>query len=459
MDFLNRRAELAALESAWQRAAQGAPQLVLVWGRRRVGKTYLLSHFARPRRALFFGATAQAQGVELERFYEAARRDLGERVADLAGGGFASWEAAFKFLAAIAADEPLAVVIDEFPYLTESTPGFASIVQVVWDHLKRGTKLLLLLTGSAVSVVERVLGEHGALRGRPTLSLRLEPLAAAEARVFLPKLSSSDYFEAYAACGGYPLHLRAWDSSQSVEHNLFHLAYSPGGILLEDAASMLAEELSGTGGHARILAAVGRGSSKHGEIASKAGQRIEQPLETLLRAGLLQRSLAVGAPKGAHPVYELSDPYLAFWFACLFANQSEIEGGQGRAVLRRTRPLIQRQLGLVFEQTARAHARKLSETGVWPQDLIIGRYWTTTGQPLEIDVLGLSGKSAMLVGEARWQGKPLDLRDLRELESKAARLPKLASKPIYAFWSRAGVTSAAKSQGALGFKLSEMLEL
>jgi AAA+ ATPase superfamily predicted ATPase len=454
--LLNRTRELARLEQSWKRAGAGSPELVLVWGRRRVGKTFLLSHFVRGRRAVYFGATAQAEAVELGRLHEAVRQGLGERAADLAGGGFTSWEAALKYLAALARDEPLALVLDEVPYLMQSTPGFASIVQVVWDHLA-DTRLMLVLTGSAVSVIEGIIGEGGALRGRPTVALRLEPLDPVDARVFLPRLSASDYLDAYAACGGYPLHLKAWDASESAEQNLKRMAFSAGGVLLDDASSMLAEELSGSAGYARILAAVGRGSGKHSEISSQAGQRIDQPLETLLRGGFLRRSNPVGAPKAAKPIYELADPYLAFWFSCLFAARSEIEGGQGPAVWRRIQPAWRRHLGAVFEELARDHARRLSAMGVLPPDLLIGRWWAATGEPCEVDVLGLRGAEVALIGEARLQDKPLDVADLHALKSKTSRVPRLAQAPVFAMWSRAGVSAAAKRAGAQGYELSEML--
>ena len=84
----------------------------MLWGRRRVGKTFLLSHFVRDKRAVFFGATQQAEAVELRRLAEAVRRDLGSHVADLAGGGFANWEAALRFFVALAADQPLIALLD-----------------------------------------------------------------------------------------------------------------------------------------------------------------------------------------------------------------------------------------------------------------------------------------------------------------------------------------------------------
>jgi len=220
---------------------------------------------------------------------------------------------------------------------------------------------------------------------------------------------------------------------------------------------MLAEELSGSSGFARILAAVGRGSGKYSEIASQAGQRVEQPLDSLVRSGFLRRALPVGAPKAARPIYEIPDPYLAFWFSCLFAGRGEIEGGQGKALMRRIRPLWQRHLGAVFEELARSHARRLSDRGTLPRELLIGRWWAVTGEPCEIDVLGLLGSETALVGEARLQDKPLDISDLTTLLAKTPRLPKLRKDATFAFWSRSGITPALKRQGARGFKLTEML--
>jgi AAA+ ATPase superfamily predicted ATPase len=454
--FLDRRSEFSELEAAWARARRGSPQLAVLWGRRRVGKTYLLSHFARRHRAVFFGATQQAERVELGRLAEAVRRDLGDAIADLTGGGFSSWEAALRVFVAMAAKGPLAVVIDEAPYLMRSTPGFASIVQVVWDHLPPGSHLLLVLTGSAIGVIEELIAT-GALRGRPTLQRRLEPLDPVAAREFLPKLSPSDFLEAYAACGGYPLHLRAWDSEAPVDVNLLRLAFTAGGLLMQDAESILSEELSGTLGHSRILAAVGRGRTKYGEIANEAGQRVELPLETLVRAGFLRKTLPVGAPKGAHATYEIGDPYLSFWFTCVYANTVEIESGQGGAVLRRMRTLWQRHLGSVFEELARDHARRLVSEGRLPKEMVIGRWWTVHGTPCEVDVLGLEGNRSVLVGEARWQKDPLDMLALEELRRKVASVPRPAEDPTLALWSRAGVSPSVKRAGALGFSLREML--
>jgi AAA+ ATPase superfamily predicted ATPase len=457
--LLDRKGEMAELVAAWREAERGRPQLVVLWGRRRVGKTFLLSHFSRGKRCVFYGATEQAEAVELARLHDAVRRDLGDRAAELAAGGFSSWEAALRYFAATAKDDPLMVILDEAPYLTRSTPGFGSIVQVVWDHIRKGSRLCLVLTGSAIGTMEDLLGAGGPLRGRPTLARRLEPLDPIAARVFLPKLQPADYLQAYAACGGYPLHLLAWRPGQSVERNLQRLAFESGGLLLQDARSMLDEELSAGPGYARILAAVGRGHTRYGEIANEAGQRIEAPIDLLVRAGFLDKRLPVGAPKASRPSYAISDPYISFWFSSLYPYATEIEADQGPAVQKLVVPRWQRHMGEVFEALARVHAAHLVQTGDLPRDVVVGRWWSASGPQCEVDVLGLRGNRTLLLGEARWQTGKLGTRDLHMLERKLALVPQPVERPVFGFWSREGADSALKKQPhVLTFDLREMIE-
>jgi hypothetical protein len=454
---VNRGAELARLEAAWQRARSGRPQLVVVWGRRRVGKTFLLAHFVRGKRSVFYGATEQAERIELARLAEAIREQLGERTFDLVGGAFASWEAALRALAALAAEEPLVVVLDEVPYLTRSTKGFASIVQMVWDHAMPGTRLMLVLTGSAIGTIEGMLGPGGALRQRATELMRIDPLDPVQARAFLPRLDPISYFEAYAACGGYPLHLLSWDPMAGTERNLLRLAGTSGGVLLEDAAGILREELPDAVGYSRILAAIGRGRTRVADIAAEAGQRVEHPLSVLVGSGFVRRSVPIGAPVKARPIYEIADPYLAFWFGVVYPDLPQIEAGQGRAALRRNAQRWQRHLGWVFEEAARAHAARLVARGDLPEDLVVGRWWATSGEPCEVDVLGLRGPRTALLGEARWQAKPLGRRELRELMAKTGRVPEPVEEPIYALWGRGGVERSVRAVGALGFGLEDVI--
>ena len=399
--LLGRQGERAAVEDALVRAERGEPQLVVVTGRRRIGKTFLLSHVAAGHRSVFFAATQQSERVELDRFAAALRRSLGEDVLELAGGSLASWEAALRLVSALGRAQPLTVVLDEVGYLLRSTPGLASVLQAWWDHLPRPSQVSLVLTGSAVSTVEQLLGAGAPLLGRPTHVLRMRPVPLADAPAFLPGADAETVVHAYAAGGGYPLHLTAWDPGAPVEENLVRLAGTAGGLLLEDAPGIVREEVPDAPGYTRILAAVAAGRTRTGQIADLAGQRVEHPLGVLLDAGLLRREVPLGAPAavslGGRARWAVDDPYLRWYYRVLLPARGLVEGGQGRAVLRRAAGAWADQLGAVFEEGARQHAARLVEEGALPP-CVLGRWWAERGEPTEVDVLGLDGAAHRRAG-------------------------------------------------------------
>lgn len=456
--LLDRSRELERLTTAWRAAAHG-PQFVAVEGRRRVGKTFLLGHFAAGRRGLFFGATRQSETVELQRLYETVQRDMGPQVAALTGGGFQSWSAAFRFFFAIAAKQPTVVVLDEIPYLTGSTPGFASVLQYEWDHRPRDTRLLLITSGSAISTMTALFGPRGPLRGRPTEMLQIEPLSAYEARAFLPKLAPDKFIEAYAACGGYPLHLGKWDPRRSTDANLLALAFSAGGLLLDDARGMIQEELAATSTHALVMSEIGRGRSTFSEISSALmGKKIAYSLNLLDRAGFIRKAVPLAAPKGARGHYEIGDAYLSFWYRVLASDATLVEAGQGAAVLTRRREEWKKHVRWVFEEAARDHARRLVASGELPKDMLLGRWWRhDRGLNVEIDVLGIQGHRTSLIGGARWSARPLPLGALTEMERMAAHVPSPAERITYALWTRSGVDPAIPHRDARAFTIADML--
>jgi AAA+ ATPase superfamily predicted ATPase len=434
--LIGRNHELADLERAWQQARSGVPQLAVVWGRRRVGKTFLLTHFAAGKRAVYFTATRQDSAErQLFRLTERMREQLGSEVDDLLAGPFRGWEAAFRFLIRLAETDPLLVVIDEAPRLLSSQQDFADLVSAVWENRIRDQRLMLVLTGSAVSVMERMLGAQGGLHRRAALECRLDPFSVREARSFLPSIPAADFITAYSACGGYPLHLDRWDESSSVHDNLRRLAYEPAGILVRDAMDILSEDLDWRGGYERVLAAIGYGARRRSRIAGRAQQRIDYTLDRLWRSGYVRRVVPVGHAT-ADPLYEIADTYLAFWFGVLRDDVDLIEGGQGDAVQRRTEQRLEQHIGRVFESACREHAARLVRDGELPPEMIIGRWWRD--EIAEVDVLGMIGDRTALLGECRWQAGPLTNRDLIDLQRKIAYIPDPGDDLTLMFWSRSG---------------------
>lgn len=455
MRIIGRRSEQKELAAAWARAEQGEPQLCVIWGRRRVGKTYLLTHFAARKRAVYFTATRQdSDDRQLRRFAEHLREQLTE-LRDLAPETFPDWEAALRFVIQLSEDKPLLVVLDEVPRLAAARSDIADLLSAVWENRVRDQKLMLVLSGSAVAIMEEMLGPHGGLHRRATLERRMDPFPLVDARDFLPELPPDQLVEAFAACGGYPLHLRRWDSGLSLAENLRELAFSPGGLLLRDAPDIMSEDLDWRGGYERVLMAMSGGPRRRSRIASRAQQRIDYTLDRLRKAGYVRVVRSLGEAGATDPLYEIADDYLAMWFALLRDDADLIEGGQGDAIQRRTAGRWQTHVARVFENECRAHARRLVAAGVLPPETVVGRWWLD--EKAEIDVLGLIGEEPVLIGECRWQAKEVTERDLAELQRKAALLPASANSK-FALWARGGPTEAlARHPDVLVFGPAEVV--
>lgn len=435
----DRESELIELQAAWTRVVDGTPELVILSGHRRVGKTYLVTHFLQslpPEQVVYYFATQQAEHVELRRFSEALQPVM-QPAPLISTTRLDDWEHALRVVAQRATIGPLAVVIDEAPYLTQSTRGFASIVQAVWDQVAMSDeppKILLILTGSATSVMEEMSGPKGPLRGRPSKHLRMRPFDFPTVAGILD-LPADDAVSAYAFCGGWPLHVNAWDSSRTTKQNLIDLAGTPGGILLEDAETILRDLPEGPG-FRRVLAAIGRGRTRYSEIESDADQRIDYPLDFLTTTGLVRRETPVGAPRRARPLYVIGDAYLRFWFEVIYGYAGAIRGGQGRRIIESRREQLRRHRSWVFEEAAREHARRLVAAGAFNEDLTIGRWWSASGQSVEVDVVGLLGSRTALVGEVKWSAGRSDPRWIGELAAKLEYLPDPVDDPVLCLWTR-----------------------
>ncbi len=457
MQVIGRARESRELAAAWASTRTGDPQLVVVWGRRRVGKTFLLTHFAQRKRTVYFTATRLDSEVrQLARFADSLREGLGDEIADLVPTGFPDWETALRFVVRLAERQPLLVVLDEAPRLASARSDFADVISAVWENRVRDHRLMLVITGSAVSVMEEMVGPRGGLHRRATLELRMDPFALVEAAAFQPDLEPEDMIQAYAACGGYPLHLRRWSPERSVADNLMELAFTPGGVLLSDAPDILSEDLDWRGGYERVLTAMAGGARRRSRIASRAQQRIDYTLDRLRRAGIVKVTKPIGEGASPDPLYEIADDYLAFWFAVLRDDADLIDGGQGAAVARRTHERWQTHVGRVFEAGARAHAQRLVVDGRLPLEAVVGRWWRD--QIVEIDVLAVVGTTPVLVGESRWQTEPITERDLAELRRRATHLPHTSPDLLYGFWSRGGVTDTVRAHPDVrSFSAAELL--
>lgn len=434
--LINRRTELAALEA---RARDSGGQLVLIWGRRRSGKTFLLQHFAKAHRTVYFAATQQSEPVELANFTASVRQTLGERGLP-SGYVFPDWGTALDWVADATGRRRLVVVLDEFPYLAGSTRGLESIVQRWWDQRGRDSHIMLILCGSAVAYMQQIAGAAAPLHQRATGSIFVRSLDFRAAGLFVTRLAPAERLLAYGILGGTPLYLEQWDDRASNRANLVRLFADPASPLVDAAELVLAGEIPETEGAFRVLQAVALGRTRAGEIADYARVAVERPLKRLTTVGILERRVpALDDPaRTKRAIYRIVDSYFNFWFRFIASNRAHIARGLGEVLVDETiLPGLDDYMGPIFEEVARDHARGLAASGELAADRV-DAWWSTDGAH-EVDMVGTIRRNRLsFVGTAKWSARGLGARVLTNLEQHARAIHGYTDQVPKLMYGRAG---------------------
>jgi uncharacterized protein len=468
--FVNRVEEIARLDAFCE---QPGAQFMVVCGRRRIGKTTLLSYWlhGRPRkqiRGFYWVAHRSTPEILLRGFSDALASCLGS---DMIGKlSFSSWEDAFLQMFALARKEPLVAGIDELPYLLESVPGLASLLQKIWDSQKRGSQLKLILCGSQYHMMQQELFHpKRPLYGRSTASMVIDEIAPTHLGAFLPHYSPVQIVETYSVTGGVPKYLELWDDSKTVLHNIRHVVLSPDKMFRGEAVFLIQDEIPEARTYFAILEALGCGLKTPvtlGRITGLPVTHIGKYLHHLLELRIVRRVHSTEAPNEAQTRltrYEIRDPYLRFHFEFVHPHPSWVEQNMMEKLMEQITPRFDAFVGKTgYEELARAHLNHLADAGKLPlKPKLIGRAWNTNS---EVDLCGLDRKATTaLFGECRWNSRKMDSTVLSELKAKADTFPRLRKwKKRFVLFSRSGftadLTKLAKEEGVMLFD-GPLLEL
>ncbi len=450
-DFKNRARELSFLT---RQCRPDRAALVVLYGRRRTGKTSLLRHFARDRRSVVFVADTGSIADQLAAFSRVLFEALGEEA--LAEAALPSWEAAVRLLGRRAQDEPLFVVLDELSYLVDSDPSLPSVLQRLWDAELRHTRLHLVLCGSYVSFMEsEILAEKNPLYGRRTGSWCLEPFSFQHARLFLEGWSAEEQVQVYGVFGGMPAWLERLDLSVDLRRNVLDQVLARGAPLYDEPRFLLMTELREPRVYFSICRAVALGRTTPNEIAQGAGLSdrgvVSRYLSTLRELRLVERRVPAterNPERTRRARYYLADPFLRTWFRFVLTHRSALElGGEERVYDARLAPHLDQHVSLAFEEIARQH---LWQIAVEPLDRV-GAWWRG---PEEVDVVGVCEGGPLTLGEVKWSKNPVGIDILEGLVRKTPLVVRdLRAQPDelrYALWSRSGFTDALVEQAEAG---------
>jgi AAA+ ATPase superfamily predicted ATPase len=455
--FIDRQQELAFLNSLLERRHPGPAQMVLLYGRRRVGKTSLLRQWSAQAGipATYWSAEKEPAALQRRKLY-AAILDMPVNRAPL----FESWADVWNAAAELIGSQHRILILDELPYAAESDPAMLSALQHAWDQHFKDSNLILVLCGSQVHTMETLMSRQSPLFGRLTGQWHLLPLSFASLRQFLPGWSAEERVAGYAMVGGVPAYLEWLDPDRSLTQNIREVILSPGSMFVAEPAFLLYDEVREPNIYLAVIKAIGLGAHTLNDISNASlidKAHLSAYLARLQELYLVERRLPATVPiselrKSRMGRYHLSDPYFRFYFRFLAPFHDTLTFDPDR-VLAQIREGLRAFVGqTAFEEISREWVRQQGKIGQLPfEPEVVGSHWSAS---VQVDVVAVNWhEKQILLGECKWGQDGIDRQIVRELaEQKTPKV--LAALPNagenwrvhYAIFTRAEVTTAARTE-------------
>lgn len=418
-------------------------EFVVIYGRRRVGKTALINQFIDNKKAIYFMGVESNAKQNLENFSKSIIECSSGIEAETS---FTSFQAALEYIFKLAENERIILAIDEYPYVARSSKSLASTLQLLIDKNKSTSKLMLILCGSSMSYMEdHVLAYKAPLYGRRTAQMKLLPFDFEETSRYLQNLSDEDKALIYGIVGGTPQYLLQMNDQLSVEDNIKNTYLNPMSFLYEEPVNLLKQEVREPAIYTAIITAVATGYSRMSEISTKVGEDTNVCtcyLKNLIQLGIVQKETPYGEKTSRKSIYSIEDNMFRFWYRFVLDNNSIIARGASDLAYRRIEPELSDYMGGVFEEICKEYLWKLLLSGKCPIEFTsLGRWWgndPVEKSRAEIDIMGEQDKETALFGECKWRNEKVDLGVLETL-MKRGRL--FSYKNVHYFlFSKAGFT-------------------
>ncbi len=458
--FIGREQELKFLEERYNSANS---ELIVLYGRRRIGKTELLKQFMKDKEAVFYACTECTDTEQLSRFSKRLLQTGMPAARFLTT--FSDWETAFKSMVEIPGDGKKILIIDEFPYMCRNNHEIPSILQNLWDHELSQSNVMLILCGSAMSFMEdELLAEKNPLYGRATGIYKLKPLPFRKVRQFFPNYTDEELIAVYGILGGIPHYLIQFNPEKNLAENIQSNILEKGCVLYNEVNFLLHQELRETSVYNAIIEAIALGSNTLALIHGKTQlekSKISCYLKNLIELGIVEREFSVlvtakereGSQRG---LYQLTDPYFRFWYSFVYGSYSELESGDVQGVWRyQIEPQLHHFVSHAYEKICIEYLRQANQAGRLPFHFVkVGRWWekvthTVDGKKHtvseEIDCIATDREEKnFFLAECKFRHEPANINVLKKLKYKFPA-NKYPGNYYYAIFSFYGFTDTLQS--------------
>lgn len=440
--FIGRDRELTTLNKLYK---SNKFEFVVIYGRRRVGKTALINRFIENKNAIYFMGVESNAKQNLENF----SKSIIEYTTGIeTETSFLSFQAALEHIFKMSEKERIILAIDEYPYVARSSKSLASTLQLLIDKYKDNSKLMLILCGSSMSYMEdHVLAYKAPLYGRRTAQMKILPFDFDDTCRYFEHFSDEDKALIYGIVGGTPQYLLQMNDELSVEDNIKNTYLNSTSALFEEPENLLKQEVREPALYNAIITAIATGASRMSEISGKVGEDTNvcsTYIKNLISLGIIQKETPYGEKASRKSVYSIEDNMFRFWYRFIPENNSIIARGAADLAYERIVPFLPDYMGKVFEEICKQYLWKLLLSGKCPVNFsTLGRWWgndPVAKSQVEIDILAEQDKNTALFGECKWTNEKVDLGVLETLVKRS----KLFSyeKVHYYLFAKSGFTKS-----------------
>lgn len=430
-----------------RRFEKGRFECIVIYGRRRVGKTALINEFCKDKPTVYFSALNASSQENLEALSKAIYtcNNPNTTVAPM----YHSYDDALDELTAMATQQRLVFVIDEYPYLAKAEKSFSSRLQHIIDHQWQESKLYLILCGSSMSFMEyQVLGYESPLYGRRTAQFKIHALTYREMTQFHPEPELADQALLYGITGGIPHYINKLDVEDSLDEAILDNLFSTSSYLFEEPENLLKQELREPAIYNSVITAVAGGASRMNEISTKVGLESSicgKYINILLELGILRKETPITEKPGRKTIYMIDDNFFRFWYRFVTKNMSIISAGRMSTVYEQAvKKYYPDYMGLIFEKMCQEYLNR------YAKDLpimlsSIGKWWGTdpaVRKEIQIDIVGTAvDKDEFIIGSCKYRNEPIGIDELQLIRNYASVFRKNGVFYYYIF-SKSGFTNS-----------------
>lgn len=444
MRFIDRELELDFLNEKWDK---NEAQLIIIYGKRRVGKTEISIQFAKDKPHIYFLCERIATRSQLKKFTELVIEYFKDEF--LPQEGFKDWETAFKYIAN--KNDKIAIVIDEFPYLVETEKAIPSVFQKAWDLHLKNSKVYMMLLGSSISMMEEtVLFYKAPLYGRRTGQFLISPFSFKEVKKAFPGKSFDQILSIYSIVGGTPLYLNKFHGKNYLDV-IKEEILKKGQPLYEEVEFLLREELKEPRNYFVILEALSLGKHKLSEIINETGfdkGTTSRYISILNSLQITRKEIPITEripEKSRKGIYEIDDNFFSFWFRFVFRNRSLLEESRINEVALKIKNAISSLQAKNYEKVSgEILADAILNIDPHRRFETYGRWWDKND---EIDLIAINSQTnEILFGEVKWSNKPVGTNIYQALKKKSEKVDwgRKNRKEYFALFSKSGFTAEMK---------------